>query len=190
MSMVQDQDLARKFVLGNEDALRAIHDTYSARMLAVAVRMLADRELAADAVQQAFLQAWQARSRFDPEKPIEPWLFAITRRTSIDVYRKNADRSRFVSLDGEWASYVDHPVTESSEDAAIKHWLTWQVRAAVEKLSASDQLVVRLTFLEDRPHQEVADLLRIPIGTVKSRLFRAQRKLATILSDRRQVGQA
>lgn len=181
MVSVEDRVLRQRFAKGDHAAVRALYHRYGHRMLMAAMGVLGDRGLAADAVQQAFIQAWRACGNYDSEKPIGPWLMSITRRAAIDVYRKNADRDRHVPLDLQTMD-VPQPPAANLEDAVLQRWRVAQVRSAVGRLSGSDQQVITLAFLEGRTHHEVASLLRIPMGTVKSRLFRAQRRLAAILA--------
>ena len=80
--------IGERFRAGDEAALAEVFDEYAGPMLAVASSMLADRRLAEEAVQQAFVQAWRAASSFEPERPLGPWLRAIVRRTAVDVWRR------------------------------------------------------------------------------------------------------
>ena len=83
-----DSHLAARFRAGDPEAVRAVFRRYSGPMLTVARSSLADRDLAEEAVQQAFVQAWNASSTYDPERPLSTWLYAITRRVCIDLYRR------------------------------------------------------------------------------------------------------
>ncbi|WP_165949179.1 RNA polymerase sigma factor [Kribbella turkmenica] len=181
MSSDQTVSLEIRFARGEEESLREIHDLYVGRMYAVAYRALSDHGLAADAVQQALLQAWRAATSYDPNRPIEPWLFVITRRAAIDVHRRH--RSRVPLVDVDRADLEAVPAGES--DSLERAWLVWQIRAAIEKLSESDQAIIKLAYYGNLTHQDISETLDIPIGTVKSRMFRAQRKLMTGLEHLR-----
>lgn len=177
--MVTDQlaTLEQRFAEGDAAALKDIHDTFAGRMFGVALRILNDRDLAADAVQQALMQAWKAAHTYDPGRPLEPWLFSVTRRAAIDVYHRHRSREQAVSVESIEPDI--HPAVDGA--SAEQVWLTWKVRSAVERLSSSDQAIIKRVYFEDMTHRETADELGIPIGTVKSRLFRAHRKLTAAL---------
>ncbi|WP_436501967.1 RNA polymerase sigma factor [Actinokineospora sp. HUAS TT18] len=181
--MLTDQvrSLGHRFGCGEAGALEEIHDTFGGRMFGVAYRILGDRDLAADAVQQALLQAWRASGTFDVERPLEPWLFSVTRRAAIDVYRRQRGRENVVSIDSLASDSLPSVEGHSPERA----WMAWQVRAAVERLSVSDRAIIKSIYFDDLTQREAAELLGIPIGTVKSRLFRAQRKLTEVLAHLR-----
>ncbi len=171
----------RRFVDGDPQAIREIHDRYAGRMFAVAYRVLGDRGLAADAVQQALLQAWRAAKTYDVARPIEPWLFVITRRASVDVFRRH--RERVTALDVDAVKYQSVPAPD--QQTLEQTWLIWRVRSALDELRETDRSIIKLAFYENLTHTEIASRLDIPVGTVKSRLFRAQRKLSAALPDLR-----
>ena len=85
-----DAALVAAFRAGDEDAVAVVYRRYAGPMQATARWMLRDHALAADAVQQAFLQAWRSADRFDADRPLAPWLFQITRRVCIDTIRATA----------------------------------------------------------------------------------------------------
>ena len=85
--------LEEQFRNGDETALPRVYQRYAGAMYATAYNLLGNRDLAADAVQQAFIQAWRAAGSFDPARGLQPWLYAITRRAAIDTYRRQRRES-------------------------------------------------------------------------------------------------
>ena len=171
--MDDDTELNERFRLGDEAAVRAVYQRYGGAMFAVAMSMLSDRELAAECVQQAFVRAWRASRSFDPGRELRPWLATITRRVAVDIYRREA-RTR-----SEPRADVDDTVVPISFE---RTWEAFEVRAALDQLPEDEREVVRLAHFERLTHSEIADKLRVPVGTVKSRSFRAHRRLAGLLS--------
>jgi len=169
-----DRDVVEQFRAGNEDAVRALYRHYGRLVYTVAFRILGDRQLAEDATQQTFLQAWRAASTFDVDRDLAPWLATITRRVAIDVQRSE---SRRPSTSIETAS-ADDPALVSLPPSAEAVWETWQVRAAIDDLPADERDVVRLQHLQGHTHAEIAEKLGLPLGTVKSRSSRAHQHLA------------
>lgn len=165
----------------DEHAFEEIHLQHSRRMASLAYRILGDHDLADDAVQLAMIRAWQAADSFDPEREIGPWLLAITRRAAIDIYRRYKRREQVPVTDFALADQL-HPAIAGADDLAGRGWLAGEVRAAVAMLPRTSRQVVELAYFYELSHREIADRLSIPIGTVKSRMFRAQKLLASQLS--------
>jgi RNA polymerase sigma-70 factor (ECF subfamily) len=180
--VVTPDELAR-FRAGDPDAVRAVFREFGGLVLAVAMRTLGSRQLAEEAVQETFVKAWRAAASYDPARDLGPWLATIARRTAIDVHRREARRTASnvddVSAD---PSLVDLP---PDVDRAYD---VWSVRQAVDELPPDEREVVRLQHLEQLSQTEVAERLGVPVGTVKSRSFRAHRRLAARLGHLREGG--
>jgi len=167
-----DTELVARFVTGDPEAVRDLYRRYARPMYAVALRSLGDRGLAEEAVQQSFLQAWRAADRFDPHREVAPWLFTITRRVAVDLFRRERRHSNQGPLDDRLA---EHP---PGFEAA---WTTWEVRRALNGMPPDERAVVEATHFLGLTHEETAAKLGIPVGTVKSRSHRAHRRLAELL---------
>jgi RNA polymerase sigma factor (sigma-70 family) len=177
-----DRDVVERFRAGDEGAVRDLYRHYGRLVYTIAFRILGDRQLAEDATQQTFLQAWRASSTFDADRDMAPWLATITRRVAIDLQRSERRRP---SSSIETAS-ADDPALVSLPPSAEAVWETWQVRAAIDDLPGDERDVVRLQHLEGHTHAEIADKLGLPLGTVKSRSSRAHQHLAHRLKHLRE----
>lgn len=178
-------DLMVRFRSGDEEAIRALYRAHGGAVFTVARSITGNRELADDVVQQTFTKAWQAADRFDPSRPIAPWLYAIARRTAIDVLRHERRPTT-----GGHAAEVDPGIPGPSFE---RTWEIHEVRTAIDGLPSEEREVVRLSHLGGLSHPEIAERLGIPVGTVKSRSSRAHRRLAAALrhltrSDDREEG--
>ena len=176
-----DTGVIERFRTGDPDAIGAVYREYGGLVYAVAHRVLGDRTLAEDATQQAFVQAWRGARSFDPSRELGPWLATIARRVAIDVHRREARRAH-QSLDEVTSDPALVTLPESVEGA----YEAWEVRRALDDLPAEEQEVVRLQHLEGLSQSEVAQRLGVPVGTVKSRSFRAHRHLAARLGHLRE----
>ncbi|MEM7321716.1 MAG: RNA polymerase sigma factor [Actinomycetota bacterium] len=168
-------ELAARFRAGDEAAVREVHQRYGGAVRTVARSMLTDPELVAEVVQQTFIKAWRSAADFEGDRDLAPWLYTIARRTAIDVLRREK-RVTTVSTDAPGAP--DPSVSSISFDRV---WEIWEVRRAVDDLPVGERDVVRLCNLEGLSHEEVAERLGVPVGTVKSRSGRAYRRLAAAL---------
>jgi len=174
MPATMDPDVLRRFAAGEDSAFDDVYRRYAGPMLCVALRVLGRRELAADAVQQAFVKAWHAAPSYDPRADIAPWLFTITHRTAIDVWRKERHHGLLQRNEEQVDEAVPGP---SLEDA----WEAWQVRRALEELPPDERDVVFLAYVEGLTQTEIAARLGAPVGTVKSRSHRAHCRLHEML---------
>lgn len=164
--------MRRRFRTGDPEAVRAFYEEFGRAVFAVALRALGDRGLAEEALQQTFLRAWQASSRFDPDRDPAPWLYAIARRVAIDIHRRER---RHTAVDEQ----PEIAVLPASFESI---WELWEVRLCLDRLPAEERAVMRAIHYLGLTHREAAELLAVPIGTVKSRSHRAHRRLADMLS--------
>ena len=176
---VVDPDELLRFRSGDPEAVRAVYREYGSSVFAVAYKALGSRDLAEEATQQTFVKAWRAAATYDPARELGPWLATIARRTAIDIHRREARRPT-VQLDE--ASLIDLP------DGVDQSFDVWAVRGAIDELPPLEREVVRLQHLESLTQAEIAERLGVPVGTIKSRSFRAHRLLAARLGHLRGAG--
>ncbi|MEM9133745.1 MAG: sigma-70 family RNA polymerase sigma factor [Actinomycetota bacterium] len=162
------------FCAGDQAALGSVFDHYGRAVWSVTMSVLRDRALAEDAAQEAFMRAWRGASSFDPTRPLSPWLMTIARRTALDVHRREFRPTR-----GGHAPEQEVPVNLPGIERA---WETWEIRLALEELPDEERQVVAMAHFQGLSHPQIAERLGIPVGTVKSRSFRAHKRLAQLLS--------
>jgi RNA polymerase sigma-70 factor (ECF subfamily) len=179
---VVDRAVRTRFSRGDPAAVRTVYREYGRLVYAVAYRILSDRGLAEEATQQAFLKAWRAAAGVDLDREIGPWLATIARRVAIDLYRREAVRATD-PLDSVAPS---DPALATNPQSAETIYDAWAVRQAVDALPDEEQEVVRLQHFEGLTHPEIAEKLGLAVGTVKSRSFRAHRRLAAELAHLRE----
>jgi RNA polymerase sigma-70 factor (ECF subfamily) len=172
--MASMPDLIERFKAGDPDAIREIYRRHSGAVFTVARSIIADRELAAEVVQQTFVKAWTAAARFEGTSELAPWLYSIARHAAIDAIRAESKPTR-----GGHAPEVDRAVQHETFEQT---WERFEVRRAIDGLPATEREVVRRSHLLGYTHEQIADQLGIPIGTVKSRSGRAHKRLAAALA--------
>jgi len=173
MSRLDDGGLVADFRVGGVAAVRTVYQRYSGAVFTVALKLLGDRDLAADATQITFLNAWWARGTLDPDRPLAPWLYSIARLAAIDLYRRRVHAPGPVELTG------DGPTEVSLSFQAI--WEAWQIRVALDSLPAEERQMVAAQHYQGLTHAQIAAHLGVPIDTVKARSHRAHRQLASML---------
>ncbi len=134
--------------------------------------MLGNRSLAEEAMQQTFVNAWRRSETYDPTRPIASWLYAIARRASIDLYRRERRHDHAEA----------HPDQAGEEMPMEATWDAWQLRTALDQLRSEDRETLKAVYFEGLSHEETANRLGIARGTVKSRVHRAQSRLAGVLA--------
>jgi len=167
-------DLIDRFRLGDADAVRELYRAHGGAVMTVARSIVRDPELAAEVVQQTFVKAWRAAATFEGDREISPWLYSIARRTAIDALRAERKPTR-----------GDHePETDvgASSETFEQTWERYEVRRAIDDLPPDEREVVRRSHMMGETHQQIAEAMNVPVGTVKSRSARAHRRLATALA--------
>ncbi len=166
---------------GDRDAFAALFDHFAPRVKGLLMRGGAPAELAEEVAQETLLAVWRKAALFDPAKAsASTWIATIARNLRIDIARRET-RSRlsqvYEILDEEAPEQPDAMLSGAERDA--------RVRAAMTQLSPDQYRVVELAFIEGFSHQDVANRLAIPLGTVKSRLRLALSHLRGRLEDLR-----
>jgi RNA polymerase sigma-70 factor (ECF subfamily) len=152
---------------GDKDAFRHLVERYQAEAMGHAVAILADREDALDAVQDAFFDAYQALGRFDTSRQFYPWFYTILRNRCFKLV---ASRKRSIGL-GLDDALILGPVSEVRQEDRVS------LEQALLELSPAERELVTLKHLDGLSYEELAERLEIPMGTVMSRLFHARKRL-------------
>ncbi|MCZ6887270.1 MAG: sigma-70 family RNA polymerase sigma factor [Gammaproteobacteria bacterium] len=171
-------DLLAKTALRDRAAFKRLYDSTAPRLFAVARNVLHEPTLAEDALQDAFVQVWHRATDYHAERgTVMTWLTTIVRYRAIDVSRRQRrDTSSFG--DSETADPSTEPdlLAESLEHAT-------ELRDCLQRLSASQQHSITLAFFEGLTHEEVAQRVGTPMGTIKSRIRRGLSRLRECLES-------
>lgn len=157
-------DVGHRLAAGDETALAEAYQRWSRLVYTVALRSLPSPADAEDVTQAVFISAWRSRENFDPQVGAVPsWLLTITRRRVADFHRKRRDE---VPL-------------ENPPDAGHEPDLVAQVAVAdeIDELGDPARQIIRLAFYDDLTHQQIAEKLDMPLGTVKSHIRRSLAKM-------------
>lgn len=149
---------------GDEDAVAALYDAYGGPIYGFGLRRLGDPLLAEELVQSVMTRLWRRANRYDPARgSVRTWVFTIARSAAIDLYRSRSRDEPEPALP-ERAEIIDEFARLVRGEA---------VRAALDRLSAEHREVLDLAYFRGHSQAEIADRLRLPLGTVKSRTFYA-----------------
>lgn len=157
---------------------RTLHATHSGPLYAFALQATGDRGVAEEIVQDTFVRAWRASDRFDPAKgDVRGWLFTIARNLAADHYRRRSSRPALPLVSGQ----PDEPSDSTSDiDRAVE---AWHVAQALSQLTAAHREAIVEVHLRGASVAEAARRLRVPPGTVKSRVYYGLRALRATLEE-------
>ena len=182
-----DQELAARARAGDQDAFEQLVLDNQNKVYSLAVRLVGDREEAADLAQEAFLKAWQGLSSFQGESSFSTWIYRLTTNVCIDYLRRKKRRQEVepaVSLDDEdsgWAEPADagqdpqRKLEEAERSRALSRGL--------ERLPEHQRQVLVMRELSGLSYQEIGTATGLDLGTVKSRIARARLALRKILLE-------
>jgi RNA polymerase sigma-70 factor (ECF subfamily) len=177
-----ERELIRKCKAGDARFYEPLVRTYEPSGLRLAVAMLGNLEDARDALQEAFVKAYEALHRFDLRRPFGPWFFQILRNQCRDMLRSRQARFKVEALDERLelrpADAERGPERLRQRSAARE--LLWR---ALERIGSEHREILVLKELQGFRYNEIAKILEIPEGTVASRLFHARRALKEALDE-------
>jgi RNA polymerase sigma-70 factor, ECF subfamily len=173
-----DEALIGSIAVGDERALRQLYDRFGAVAYGLALRVVRDPGLAEDAVQDAFLSAWRSASRFDGERgSARTWLLTLVHRRAVDLVKRAARRRE------EPIKAPPESVTASTAEAADLRAERRRVRTALDSLPARQRQTIELAYYGGYSQSQIAGLLSLPLGTIKSRMFAGLSRLRDLLLE-------
>jgi RNA polymerase sigma factor (sigma-70 family) len=173
---LRDDQLVQLVAERDADALAALYERYGRAAYSLARRILTEETLARDVVQQVFLSLWRAARRFDAGRgTVATYLLSMTHHRAVDVVRREEHLRRWRTLD-EGLEPEPRAGLEASERRA-------EVRAALGELPAAQREVLLLAYFGGYTQREVAALVGVPLGTVKTRMAAGMRKMRAALRE-------
>lgn len=186
-----DQQLAVLARRGDERAARELVERFQRPVFSIVHRMVRDRELAEDLAQEAFVRTFNNLDRYDPSYKFSSWLFKIAYNLTVDHLRRKELRT--VSIHGapdavtseqQEATAVTLESDEEAPDERLEALeLADELERAIATLREDYRTAILLRHVEGRAYEEIAEIMDIPLGTVKTYIFRARRQLRDELAD-------
>jgi RNA polymerase sigma-70 factor (ECF subfamily) len=171
-----DGELVSATLAGQSEAFGLLVERYDRAVYNLALRTMRDVEEAKDATQEAFFKAFRSLRTFRPGSKFSTWIFSIAYHACCD---RLARRKRY--SDAELPERADE--SPGPEQVAIRLDEAHRLRAAIDTLPEKYRVVVALYHLQGRQYEEIAKVLDLPMGTVKTHLFRAKELLRKRLAD-------
>lgn len=171
-----DADLVRRVASGDADALRLLYERYSRLVYSYAHRVTGDQTLSDETTQDTFLTLWRRAATFDPTRAkLSTWLFVVARNRAIELGRQKSRRPELRDDLEPLGSAPDTSDLVASTDASQR------VAEAMAELPEEQFEVVRLSYFDGLSHAEIAEVIGIPLGTVKGRMRLALERLRDLV---------
>lgn len=177
MTTTSDEDLLSRIAAGDRLAMRVLFARHQLRIHRFVLRLVRDEAVAEDAVSDTFLDVWRDAGSFSGRSQVTTWLMSIARFKALSALR----RRRETGLDDEWAAGIEDEA-DTPEVISQKLDKSAAIRLCMDRLGIQHREVVDLVYYQECSVEEVAEIVGIPEGTVKTRLFHARRKLAELLA--------
>jgi RNA polymerase sigma-70 factor (ECF subfamily) len=186
LNAAQDKALVEKCRSGNDDAWREMVELYGPRLYSVAYHFTLKREDAEELTQEIFLKVFENLHRYDGSFPLVAWIVSVARNLCIDRYRRRKRERSFRFVHDEAVAPLLRSEDDPSADALRKErtkLLFWAISEIPEDLAE----ILVLRDLDGMAYDEIGKALRLPDGTVKSRLFRARAEVAKKIRERHEA---
>ncbi len=175
-SVTDTTRLMERIAAQEQDALALLYDQYGSAVYSLALRVVLNRAVAEEVTQDTFLKVWNGAENWDAAQGrLSSWLLTIARYTAIDRLRREKRQPTQVQLE---------PLSDILED----HQQDWQhrghmLRSLLEELPPEQAQIIELAFFQGMTHSRMAEVLQLPLGTVKTRLRLGLQKLKEMVGD-------
>ena len=157
--------LLERFAQGDLDAFEELFRQFQSQVYAWIARIVRDSGVAEDLTVETFWRIYRSRTRFDPRGNFSAWAYRIATNLALNHIRRRRPEEEL----------PDDVMQAEFPDAAVQHEMSGEIKRAFLRLPEKLQVAATMALLDERPYGEIAEVLGVPLGTVKSRVFRAVR---------------
>lgn len=181
--MLSDEALALGVQQGQSEDLVTLVERHHDALIGYVYRLTGgNRLLSEDLVQEAFLRVWRGIGSYQYPRPFKAWLYAITTNL-VRNHLKQADTRRTYSMDDDSLDRLPPTGSDSAEEDVVQAEATHDVLTMLQTLPDHQREVIVLRYYQELPLEQIAEILGIPLGTVKSRLSIGLRRLRQVMED-------
>jgi len=186
----EDDVLVKRAIGGDEQAYKELVDKYQRALYFHILKMIKDKEQVNDLVQEAFVKAFDNLNTYSTNYAFSTWLYRIATNHTIDYLRKKKLKTLSIdepvkTRDGEMQMQLEDE-SAGTDRNIIRKQRQNMVQDAIEDLPPKYRKVIQMRHMEEKSYQEIADVLDLPLGTVKAHIFRARELLYKALKDKRE----
>jgi RNA polymerase sigma factor (sigma-70 family) len=179
MSQKPDEYFIKKVIKGESNAFGALVDRYKHMVFTLALKIVKNREDAEEVAQDTFLKSFKALKDFKGDSRFSTWLYKIAYYRSLDYLKKNKRQIETTSID------ISEEYNRASMDDVLNGLEAKEraeiIKHALQELTGEDAVLITLYYYEDLTMKEISEVMGMPGNTIKVRLFRCRKRLATIL---------
>jgi len=178
-----DEELMPLVGRKDPEAFEVLYDRHGGAAYSLAYRIVGDRAAAEEVTQEAFISVWRSGARFDAARgSVRSWLLSVVRNRAIDFLRSKAGKAPKLDFDDE-SALEQRPAAERTEEEALRRETATEVRGAIGKLPGEQAKVIELAYFGGFSHSEIAEILSLPMGTVKGRMRLGLEKIRGELAE-------
>lgn len=178
-----DEELMTLVQEGEPRALEALYDRHGGAAYSLAHRIMGERQAAEDVTQEAFVSIWRSGGRYDATRgSVRSWVLAIVRNRGIDALRRSAARAPRLDYDDDGVLEAQ-PAEERTDGEVLRNERARVVRGALAELPHDQSQVLGLAYFGGFTHREIAELLDVPLGTIKGRMRLGLEKMRTSMGE-------
>lgn len=188
-SSLEDDTYVSEALSGNENSYKKLVDKYQKPLYFHIRKMIKEVELVEDLVQEVFMKAFHNLSTYSNQYAFSTWLYRIATNHTIDYLRKKKLKTLSINepyktKDGEMEIQLPDE-TYLTDEPVMKKQRKQMVQEAIDDLPEKYKAVIEMRHMEEKTYQEIAEILDLPLGTVKAHIFRAREMLYKALKDKR-----
>jgi len=176
MQATSDEALIGRIATGDKVAMQVLFARHHVRVYRFVLRLVRDQTLAEDLISEVFLDVWRQAGKFEARSAVSTWLLAIARYKALSALRRRPDEE----LDEETAAAIEDP-GDDPETALEKKDKGEILRKCLTALSPEHREIIDLVYYHEKSVEEVAEIVKIPENTVKTRMFYARKRLSELL---------
>jgi RNA polymerase sigma-70 factor (ECF subfamily) len=178
-----DEELMPLVGRKDPEAFEVLYDRHGGVAYSLAYRIVGDRAAAEEVTQEAFISVWRSGARFDAARgSVRSWLLSVVRNRAIDFLRSKAGRAPKLDFDDD-SALEQRPAAERTEEEALRRETAGEIRGALGKLPGEQSKVIELAYFGGFSHSEIAEILGLPMGTVKGRMRLGLEKIRGELAE-------
>ncbi len=185
LTELTDEAVMARVVARDTAAFELLYDRHAAVVLGIVVKIVGDRTVAEELLQETYWRMWTQAGTFDPQKgPLRAWLYSIARRQALDALRRQSVRPEAARDEAEAREFDRAPAPGDDVPAAAEQSIVAaRLRRALGELSAEQQRVLEMAYFGGLTRQEIARATGAPLGTVHTRARLGLQNLRSILGD-------
>lgn len=178
-----DEELMPLVGRKDPEAFEVLYDRHGGAAYSLAYRIVGELAAAEEVTQEAFISVWRSGERFDATRgSVRSWLLSVVRNRAIDFLRSRAGKAPKLDFDDE-AVLEQRPAAERTEEEALRRETASELRGALGKLPDPQSKVIELAYFGGFSHSEIAEILGLPMGTVKGRMRLGLEKIRGELAE-------